>query len=46
MTQEIFGPILPILPFQSTEAAIEIVRRNPNPRALCVFSAPQTWART
>jgi aldehyde dehydrogenase (NAD+) len=38
MQEEIFGPILPILPVASLEAAIDFVRRREKPLALYVFS--------
>ena len=38
MTDEIFGPILPILTYDSNEAALDIIRRNPNPLAFYVFT--------
>jgi aldehyde dehydrogenase (NAD+) len=39
MTEEIFGPILPVLGFRSTEEAISIINRNPKPLSFYVFSA-------
>jgi len=38
MTDEIFGPILPILTYDSKEEALDIIRRNPNPLAFYVFT--------
>lgn len=38
MTDEIFGPILPILTYDSNEEALDIIRRNPNPLAFYVFT--------
>jgi len=38
MQDEIFGPILPILTYDSNEAALEIIQRNPNPLAFYVFT--------
>ena len=38
MQDEIFGPILPILTYDSNEEALEIIRRNPNPLAFYVFT--------
>ncbi|GAE31103.1 aldehyde dehydrogenase [Halalkalibacter hemicellulosilyticusJCM 9152] len=38
MQEEIFGPILPIFSYTSTEDCMEKVNRNPNPLALYVFS--------
>lgn len=47
MQDEIFGPILPILTYDSNEAALAIIRRNPNPLAFYVFtndaSTEQYW---
>lgn len=38
MQDEIFGPILPILTYQSKEEALAIIQKNPNPLAFYVFS--------
>ena len=38
MQDEIFGPILPILTYDSNEAALDIIQRNPNPLAFYVFT--------
>ncbi|KAH8089211.1 Aldehyde/histidinol dehydrogenase [Filobasidium floriforme] len=38
MTEEIFGPILPIISVQDVDAAIEYVNARPTPLALYVFS--------
>ena len=38
MKEEIFGPILPILTYDTLDEAIEIARMNPNPLALYIFS--------
>ncbi len=37
MREEIFGPLLPILPYESIEAAIAIIRARPEPLALYWF---------
>ena len=39
MTEEIFGPILPILSFSSMHEALEIISANKNPLAFYVFTA-------
>jgi len=39
MTDEIFGPILPVLSYESTDAAVEFVNARPTPLALYVFTA-------
>jgi aldehyde dehydrogenase (NAD+) len=39
MTEEIFGPILPILTFSTQEEALKIIRKNPNPLAFYVFTS-------
>ncbi|MBU2277306.1 MAG: coniferyl aldehyde dehydrogenase [Gammaproteobacteria bacterium] len=36
--QEIFGPVLPILPYDDIEQALEFVRQRPRPLALYLFS--------
>ncbi len=38
MRDEIFGPILPVIPYFSREQAREIIARNPNPLAFYVFT--------
>jgi aldehyde dehydrogenase (NAD+) len=38
LEEEIFGPILPILPYRDLDQAIEIAKRHPDPLALYVFS--------
>ncbi len=38
MQEEIFGPILPVLPYRTLDDAIAFVRAHPNPLALYVFS--------
>ena len=37
--EEIFGPILPILPYEDLDEALHELRRHPDPLALYVFSA-------
>ena len=39
MTEEIFGPILPILSFSSADEAKAIIANNPNPLAFYVFTS-------
>jgi len=38
MKEEIFGPILPVLPFNTTEEAMQIVHQNENPLAFYLFT--------
>ena len=38
MEEEIFGPILPILTFQTTEEVLQIVNDRPKPLAMYIFS--------
>ena len=38
MQEEIFGPILPVLPFDRLEGAVQIVQNHPNPLAAYFFS--------
>ena len=42
MKDEIFGPILPILTFQTMEEAKAIISKNPNPLAFYVFTESST----
>ena len=45
MEEEIFGPLLPIVPYQSLEQAIEIVRTRPKPLALYLFTRSKAVER-
>ncbi|WP_022836777.1 aldehyde dehydrogenase family protein [Salisaeta longa] len=38
MAEEIFGPLLPVLPFQALDDAIAAINDRPNPLALYIFS--------
>jgi aldehyde dehydrogenase (NAD+) len=38
MKEEIFGPILPILPFSSREEALAIIAKNPNPLSFSIYT--------
>jgi aldehyde dehydrogenase (NAD+) len=44
MQDEIFGPILPVLPVQHMEQAIQFVNERPKPLALYVFTSNDTVA--
>jgi aldehyde dehydrogenase (NAD+) len=46
MTDEIFGPILPILSIESSDAAVEFVNARPKPLALYVFTSSSQAARS
>ena len=46
MEEEIFGPILPILTFQSPEEVLRIVNRRPKPLALYIFSTNRRFRET
>jgi aldehyde dehydrogenase (NAD+) len=39
MREEIFGPVLPIIPFNTKEEAMNIISNNPNPLAFYIFTA-------
>ena len=39
MNDEIFGPILPIIPFSTKEEALKIIEQNKNPLAFYVFTS-------
>ncbi|GMQ25240.1 aldehyde dehydrogenase family protein [Algoriphagus sp. oki45] len=41
--EEIFGPILPIIPYQTIEDAINYINRKPKPLALYVFDKSKTY---
>lgn len=38
MTEEIFGPILPLVPYKTTQDAVDFVNKRPKPLALYAFS--------
>ena len=44
MTDEIFGPILPIITVESPEAAVRFVNARPKPLALYVFTSSRSRA--
>ncbi len=38
MTDEIFGPILPIISYKNKQVAVDIINKNPNPLAFYIFT--------
>ncbi|MFT3750567.1 MAG: aldehyde dehydrogenase family protein [Agriterribacter sp.] len=48
--EEIFGPVLPVIPYVTTQEAVNIVKRNDNPLAFYLFTAnsqiEQFWINT
>jgi len=46
MQDEIFGPLLPVVPYDSLEAALQIVNQRPAPLSLYVFSERETTVDT
>ena len=42
MHDEIFGPILPIITYQTKEQAVEIIKKNRNPLAFYIFTTSST----
>ena len=45
MKDEIFGPILPVLPFSDVEDAISQIRNTPRPLALYVFTSSSSFEK-
>lgn len=45
MQEEIFGPVLPIMTFQSFEEVLRLVSHHPDPLACYVFTEDQTFER-
>jgi len=45
MQEEIFGPILPVIPFKMPADAVRIIRANPKPLALYVFTSRKAVER-
>jgi aldehyde dehydrogenase (NAD+) len=39
MKEEIFGPVLPVIPFHTMEEALAIINRNPNPLSFYLFTS-------
>ncbi|MFZ1263206.1 MAG: aldehyde dehydrogenase family protein, partial [Chitinophagaceae bacterium] len=39
MKEEIFGPLLPVIPFTSKEEALAIIQRNPNPLSFYIYTS-------
>src|SRR5690606_29457940 len=46
MTDEIFGPTLPILSFETVEEAKAIIAQNPNPLSLYVFTSNSKFEKS
>lgn len=42
MTDEIFGPILPIISYKNKQVAVDIINKNPNPLAFYIFTTSKT----
>jgi aldehyde dehydrogenase (NAD+) len=45
MKDEIFGPILPVIPFTTTEEAKAIIRQHPNPLAFYIYTSSKRKER-
>lgn len=45
MKEEIFGPILPVIPYKTTEEALAIIARNPYPLSLYIFTRSKQTER-
>lgn len=46
MSEEIFGPVLPILTFETEEQAKAIIAENPNPLSLYVFTSSSKFEKS
>ncbi len=44
MKEEIFGPVLPVIPFKTYDDIITIIRKNPDPLAMYIFSEDKPFA--
>jgi aldehyde dehydrogenase (NAD+) len=42
MNDEIFGPILPVIPFKTSDEALSIIEQNPDPLAFYIFTSSRT----
>jgi aldehyde dehydrogenase (NAD+) len=45
MRDEIFGPILPVIEYETAEELLAIIRENPKPLALYIFSESSAFQR-
>lgn len=45
MQEEIFGPVLPIITYKNLDSVIEIIRNNPKPLALYLFTTDSSTER-
>lgn len=43
MKEEIFGPVLPVLPFQTENEVVEVINAHPKPLGLYVFSRKKSF---
>ncbi len=46
MQEEIFGPLLPIIPYQDLEEAVTFIQKKSKPLALYIFSANKNFQKT
>jgi aldehyde dehydrogenase (NAD+) len=46
MKEEIFGPLLPVIPYQSLDEALQIINDQPSPLSLYVFSEREATVDT
>jgi aldehyde dehydrogenase (NAD+) len=46
MQEEIFGPLLPVIPYESLDEALQIINDRPDPLSLYVFSERETTVDT
>ena len=42
MKEEVFGPVLPILTWNSQDELLDVINKNPNPLALYIFSSKRS----
>jgi len=46
MEEEIFGPVLPLLTYNTTEELLEVTQKHPNPLSLYIFSRNKKFIKT
>lgn len=46
LREEIFGPILPVIPFSSMDEALAVINKNPNPLSFYIYTSSSSKEKT